>query len=55
MLVGGAKRSFVSSISHDNDDLFGDDEAKSARLFILVFSANDEGSLKRTARRYASI
>ena len=54
-LVGDAKTTFVSSISQSNDDLFGEDEPTSTRLFTLVFSANDESSLQaycKKLRRY---
>ena len=54
-LVGDATTTFISSISQNTDDLFGHDEPKSARLFTLVFSANDESSLQaycKKLRRY---
>lgn len=50
-LVGDAKTTFVSSISQSNDDLFGEDERTSTRLFTLVFSANDEGSLQAYCKK----
>ena len=53
--LGDAKTTFVSSISQSNDDLFGEDEPTSTRLFTLVFSANDESSLQaycKKLRRY---
>ncbi|KAL8645664.1 MAG: hypothetical protein Q9226_007199, partial [Calogaya cf. arnoldii] len=46
ILVGSAKPTFVSSISPDNDDFFGEEVSKSTRPFTLVFSANDESSLQ---------
>ena len=50
-LVGDAKTTFVSSISQSNDDLFGEDEPTSTRLFTLVFSANDESSLQAYCKK----
>ena len=50
-LVGDAKSTFVSSISKDNDDFFGDDEPKSTRPFTLIFSANDENSLQAYCKK----
>lgn len=50
-LVGDAKTTFVSSVSQSNDDLFGEDERTSTRLFTLVFSANDEGSLQAYCKK----
>lgn len=50
-LVGDAKTAFISSISQGNDDLFGNDEVKKGRPFILVFSANDETSLKAYTKK----
>ena len=50
-LVGDAKRAFISSLSQGNDDLFGEDEAKSSRPFVLVFSANDEKSLQAYTKK----
>ena len=50
-MVGDAKTTFVSSISQNNDDLFGQDEPKSARPFTLVFSANDESSLQAYCKK----
>lgn len=50
-LVGDAKTTFVSSISQDNDDFFGEDEPKSTRPFTLVFSANDESSLQAYCKK----
>ena len=46
ILVGSAKLTFVSSISADNNDFFGEEVSKSTRPFTLVFLANDESSLK---------
>ncbi|KAL8867225.1 MAG: hypothetical protein Q9198_008596, partial [Flavoplaca austrocitrina] len=51
ILVGNAKPTFVSSISPDNDDFFGEEEPQSTRPFTLVFSANDEGSLQAYCRK----
>ena len=49
--VGNAKPTFVSSISPDNDDFFGEEEPQSTRPFTLVFSANDENSLQAYCRK----
>ncbi len=51
ILVGDAKTAFVSSISQENDDLFGNDEPQSTRPFTLVFSANDENSLQAYCKK----
>ncbi|KAL9024790.1 MAG: hypothetical protein Q9180_007806, partial [Flavoplaca navasiana] len=51
ILVGSAKPTFVSSISQDNDDFFGEEESQSTRPFTLVFSANDESSLQAYCRK----
>ncbi|KAL8912790.1 MAG: hypothetical protein Q9171_002248 [Xanthocarpia ochracea] len=45
-LIGDAKTTFVSSISQENEDIFGEDQPESNRPFTLVFSANDESSLR---------
>ena len=51
VMVGDAKTTFVSSISQDDDDLFGQEEPKSARPFTLVFSANDDSSLQAYCKK----
>ena len=51
LMIGDAKTTFVSSISQDHDDLFGEDEPKSARPFTLVFSANDKSSLQAYCKK----
>ena len=51
VMVGDAKTTFVPSISQDDDDLFGQEEPKSARPFTLVFSANDDSSLQAYCKK----
>ncbi|KAL8851391.1 MAG: hypothetical protein Q9221_003662 [Calogaya cf. arnoldii] len=51
ILVGSAKLTFVSSISADNNDFFGEEVSKSTRPFTLVFLANDESSLKAYSKK----
>ena len=46
-LVEDAKPAFISSISQGNENLFSDAKVKHGRLFLLVFSANNEKSLQK--------
>ncbi|KAL6716017.1 hypothetical protein ACLMJK_006979 [Lecanora helva] len=50
-LIGDAKTAFTSSVAQGNDDLFGEEETKYSRPFVLVFSANDEKSLQAYTKR----
>ena len=50
-LIGDAKMTFVSSVSQDDDDFFGEEEPKSTRPFTLIFSANDESSLQAYCKK----